>query len=74
MVFCVYLVRVDGDGVDVIGVSIREYPPRAGLHHQLHWSEHRDTQASDGAGVSQQAVVLLQIVALGSLVPLAHLP
>ena len=55
----IYLVRVDGDGVDVIGVSIGEYPPRTCLYHQLHGLEDRNSQACDGGRISEDAAVFL---------------
>lgn len=30
------VVRVDGDGVDVVGVGVGEHSPRTHLHHQVH--------------------------------------
>lgn len=35
------VVAVDGDGVDVVGMSIGKHPPGGGLHHQVHGPEHR---------------------------------
>lgn len=34
------VVTVDGDGVDVVGVSVGVNPPRTRLHHQIHRLEH----------------------------------
>ena len=55
----IYLVRVDGDGVDVIGVSIGEYPPRTCLYHQLHGLEDGHPEAGDAARVPHDSAVLL---------------
>ena len=58
----------------MVSVSIGEYPPRTGLHHELHGLEDRHPEAGDAARVPQHPTVLLQVVALRPLVPLAHLP
>jgi len=34
------VVTVDGDGVDVVGMSVGEHPAGGGLHHQVHGPEH----------------------------------
>ena len=58
----------------MVSVSIGEYPPGTGLHHQLHGLEDGHPEAGDAAGVPQHSAVLLQVVPLRPLVPLAHFP
>lgn len=41
------VIRVDRDGVDVVGVGIGEHPPRANLHHQVHGLQHRHLEKSN---------------------------
>ncbi len=41
-------VRVDGDGVDVVRVGVGEDAARRGLHHQLHWLQHRNLWRGGG--------------------------
>ena len=58
----------------MISVSIGEYPPWTGLHHQLHGLEDGHPEAGDAARILQHTAVLLQVVALCPFVPLAHFP
>lgn len=58
--------------------SVRRHKPRNGkdnLHHQKLTPDGRtDPQGRDGVGVFVASVLLLQVVAFGSLIPLADFP
>lgn len=41
------IVRVDRDGVDVVGVSVGKYSPGAHLHHKVHRLQHRHLEIKD---------------------------
>lgn len=43
------IVRVDGDGVDVISVSVGKHSSRGHLHHQIHGLQYRNLEKTRGA-------------------------
>lgn len=43
------IVGVDGDGVDVISVSVGKHSPRGHLHHQIHGFQHGNLEKTRGA-------------------------
>lgn len=42
-----HLIRVDRDGVDVVGVRVAVHPSRARLHDELHRHDGRDVETAD---------------------------
>ena len=68
------LVTVDRDGVDVVGVCVGENPAWRRLHHEFHGLELGHAQGGDHARVPSDAIFILQVVTLRTLVTLRHLP
>ena len=67
-------VRINRNGVDVVGVCVGKDAPWRSLNHQLHGAQDGDAESIDGAGVLEQSAVLLQVVAFRSLVSFRHFP
>lgn len=69
-----FLIRVDRDAIDVVGMRVGKDSSWRRFHHQIHWFDAGHSQSSNYGWIPDATVFLLTIIAFYALVALRNFP